>query len=679
MRRLAVAVLAVLVSVPAAPAQDAAVVDSLERAIQVARTDADRAAVLVQLSELHRYTDLEQAFAFARQAVAAAERSGDPFREGEALYHLAVLHQMAGEPARALVLHERVGELAQRVARSSPERSRRLAADNAVARGVVLRDVGDAGGAAEEYLRALRLAEADGRRRTAASALLELHELYLERGEAGLARDYARRAREEYGALGDTATELRMMGAEAAALLLGGDPEGAAEAYRRVVRQARAAGQRMPEAQALLGLGQSLVAAGRPSEAADALESGLVRVREGELRDDVPEFLVVLSEAERLAGRLSAAVGHAEEAVRAAEGMGSLGLGAEARGALAAALAATGDHRAAYEERVRLAGLRNVLQSRERADALADAEVRYEVDRRRREAEAAGQRAEIAELQTDRQRAWLVGSAVALVLLGALVAALWRTARLQRRANGLLTERAAEVDRQRAEVEAALDRTERLLGEREVLLREVHHRVKNNLQVVASLVNLQADGVGDGAAQAALRQMRARVEAMALVHRRLYDDDLRTVDAAAYLGDLAGLLAGTYGWSEAELETDLAPVVLDADTAVPLGLAAAELVANAFEHAFPAGGAGRVRLALSREVGRLRLVVEDDGVGLQEGLTGPPTGSLGLQLASDLAAQVGGAFEMGRSERLGGARFVVEVPAPRGLGASLARAATDRP
>ena len=305
----------------------------------------------------------------------------------------------------------------------------------------------------------------------------------------------------------------------------------------------------------------------------------------------------------------------------------------------------------------------------ERLQALADFETLGDLRESEQQRETVAREAALAEARVDRQRAWLVGSAVGLALLAALAAALYRTSRVRRRANALLTEKNAEIGRRRAEVEAALARSERLVGEREVLLREVHHRVKNNLQVVASLVNLQSGTVHDQAALAALRQMRSRVEALALVHRRLYDGggDLRTVAAADYLGELAALLEGSYAWAaDVAVEPDVAAgVALDADTAVPLGLAAAELVANAFEHAFPVGGAGRVRLALEETgPGRLRLVIEDDGAGLPPGLDAPPGGSLGLQLAADLALQLGGRFEMGPSERLGGARFALDFPRP---------------
>ena len=724
--------------VPAA-AQDAAVVDSLERALRAVRADTARAAALVGLALQFNYTDPDRAERYARRAVAAADRSGDPLYrtravsaladatwdldralevnvraravartvpdpvergtwtarllkasggiylmqgdypratrfteraaatfaalgdprgQADALVNLASIYRGVGRPADALRVHRRADAA---LAQTGPD-ARRLVVLNASGRGHVLRDIGDPAGAAEQHLYALRLAERHGMKKDAATALLALHGLALERGDVARARAYARRARGEFEALGDEHSRLAVRLAEAETELRAGAPLRAAAVYRAVAAEARADGRGSEEVRALRGLGRALAEGGRPRAAAAPLRRAVRLARSGEAQVVLPSLLTALARAERAAGAGAEALGYAREAVAAAAETGDLRALADARAALADALVDTGDVGAAYAERVRYDALRDSLAAREQADALADAEVRYDVGRRTRQAEAARSRAQIAELRVGRQRAWLAGGAAALALLAALAAALWRTARLRRRANRLLAERAAEVERGRAEAERALARTEHLLGEREVLLREVHHRVKNNLQVVASLVNLQGDAVADEEARAALRQMRARVDAMALVHRRLYGgDDLRTVDAADYLGDLAGLLEGTYARADVDLAADLDPVALDADTAVPLGLAAAELVANAFEHGVPTGG--HVRLSLvGRPGGRLVLAVEDSGPGLPPGLAAPPDGSLGLQLASDLALQLGGRLETGRSAALGGARLALDVP-----------------
>ena len=302
----------------------------------------------------------------------------------------------------------------------------------------------------------------------------------------------------------------------------------------------------------------------------------------------------------------------------------------------------------------------------DQVEAVADMGVLLELRDREAEVGRMAELAELAEARASRQRAWIVGGAAALALLAALVVALLRAARLRRRAAALLAATSDEVDRRRAEAEAALERTERLLAERDVLLREVHHRVKNNLQLVASLLNLQASTVRDAAAQAALQQMRSRIEALALVHRRLYgDEDLRTVDAATYLAELGALLKDAFSRTGTiRLDVAAAPIHLDADTAVPLGLAATELVSNAYKHAFHSRP-GRIRLTLNAAGGRYRLCVEDDGPGLPPGLVAPPPDTLGLQLAADLAVQLGGTFEVGRSDRLGGACVAIAFPAPR--------------
>ena len=426
---------------------------------------------------------------------------------------------------------------------------------------------------------------------------------------------------------------------------------------------------------------RALLLLGRTAEAGDAAEECLPITAERENRTDEADCLGALGLAAAREGRTEAArdVVARIEAIADAEGDGSTPLVgpipndlAELRLAIARAESDPAAEALALQH---LLDLRTETDRRTRAAALAVATVEFGNEARELEVELAQEREAAAEERAGRLRAWLVGGGIALALLVALAAALARTARLRRRANALLAERAAEVERQRAEAEAALARSERLLGEREVLLREVHHRVKNNLQVVASLVNLQADTVRDEAALAALRQMRGRVEALALVHRWLHGDgDLRTVDAAGYVGELGRLLAASYAWSgsDVRVETDVAPVALDADTAVPLGLATSELIANALEHAFEKGEAGRVRLRFGPDGrGHLALVVEDSGAGLPPGLTAPPADSLGLQLASDLALQLGGTFEMGRSDALGGARFALRFPDPSfGDGAS---------
>lgn len=191
---------------------------------------------------------------------------------------------------------------------------------------------------------------------------------------------------------------------------------------------------------------------------------------------------------------------------------------------------------------------------------------------------------------------------------------------------------------------------ERALAEKTVLLNEVHHRVKNNLQVISSLLNLQAAHAGDPRLQTLLNESQGRVKAMALTHQLLYErKDFSRVDLAEYLNRLIQLLRGVYRASnsgvEISLEVSEGPVYLDLDRAIPCGLLVNELVTNCFKHAFPGDRRGRIIIGMHRDSGELELVVRDDGVGLPAGFDLNAVTSLGLQLvplfADQLQAELG--------------------------------------
>ncbi|MCY2989765.1 MAG: PAS domain S-box protein [Planctomycetota bacterium] len=199
------------------------------------------------------------------------------------------------------------------------------------------------------------------------------------------------------------------------------------------------------------------------------------------------------------------------------------------------------------------------------------------------------------------------------------------------------------------------------LCEKVSLLKEIHHRVKNNLQIISSLLRLQSDQIENAVAKGVLQDMQNRVRSMALIHDHLYrSENLAAVDLAAYLQQLCQqlfqALVATSG--TIQLQLDLAPVRLDIDQAIPCGLLVNELVSNALKHAFPDGRTGQVRVELQSVEGGpgwlLRVV--DDGVGLPAGFDLNHSTSLGLQLVFGLTRQIGGQLEIGTGP---GAMFAV--------------------
>jgi len=266
--------------------------------------------------------------------------------------------------------------------------------------------------------------------------------------------------------------------------------------------------------------------------------------------------------------------------------------------------------------------LRDSLFSRDKAQALAQLQVDYDVKLLRQEKRT-------AEFEQGTQRAQLDSL---LLLLGGLSLTLgvggWQHWRLRRQR--VLLARAHEASRQSA-------------AEKEVLLQEIHHRVKNNLQLVSGLLAWQGSTLPEPALIAALEASRARIQSMALVHEFLYQaDNLAEVRMDHYLQELLGSLHKAHESSQQNihLRTDLAPVRMGAKEASTLGLLVNELVSNAYKHAFRGRARGCLHVSFASRPTGFQLTVVDDGSGMPS--TGAPSKahSLGLQLVRTLTKQL---------------------------------------
>jgi len=209
---------------------------------------------------------------------------------------------------------------------------------------------------------------------------------------------------------------------------------------------------------------------------------------------------------------------------------------------------------------------------------------------------------------------------------------------------------ASKIVRDITERKQAEERLQASLLEKDVLLKEIHHRVKNNLQVISSLVSLQARGSEDETVREVLKDVSYRVHSMALVHEKLYQSpDLARIDFAEYIRGLLSFLWRAHGATAASvrLTFNLEPVPLPVDTAVPCGLILNELAGNALKHAFRGRDEGEVTVSLKNGAdGRIRMSVADNGVGLPEGLDWRQANSLGLRLVQMLSRQLDAEVEV---------------------------------
>lgn len=297
--------------------------------------------------------------------------------------------------------------------------------------------------------------------------------------------------------------------------------------------------------------------------------------------------------------------------------------------------AALGRYQDAYRYQLAAQVAQDSIFSQEKNRLIAEVETRFETQIKEDQIRDLDRENALskAQLSTARTRQW--GLIAGLLLFGLLAFAFYRNAALRKRSNHALEQANADLSRKNHEVQT--------------LLREIHHRVKNNLQIISSLLRLQARKTDDAGALDALRTSQARVRSMALLHQRLYQEaNLVGIPMQAYMEELSRSLFDTYRIDEDRIQllTELDDVTLDVDAAVPIGLITNELITNALKHAFPGNRSGVIQILLKTDNEQLRLEIADDGIGapLQNGkpiVSGP---SFGFELVESLAEKLQGAL-----------------------------------
>ncbi|UOE47011.1 sensor histidine kinase [Mucilaginibacter sp. SMC90] len=269
-----------------------------------------------------------------------------------------------------------------------------------------------------------------------------------------------------------------------------------------------------------------------------------------------------------------------------------------------------------------------------------------------------------AELQkVNMQRNITFGGVAMLIIIAGLA---FNGYRHKQRSNQQLQLKQTEINNQNLSLQKLLNEKDNLLDEKDWLLKEVHHRVKNNLQIVMSLLNTQSAFLKNNAALAAIRESQNRVQAIALIHQKLYSNsDVSYIDMSVYINELISYLADCYnpGDRGIRFEQIVQPVKLDVAQAVPVGLILNEAITNAIKYAFPMQR-GEIKIALQLAEETIILTIADNGIGLPTDFDIQNASSLGMEMMKALSKQLGGYFKMGNCD---GAVITVEFRAEKQL------------
>ncbi|WP_229376178.1 tetratricopeptide repeat-containing sensor histidine kinase [Fibrella aquatilis] len=238
----------------------------------------------------------------------------------------------------------------------------------------------------------------------------------------------------------------------------------------------------------------------------------------------------------------------------------------------------------------------------------------------------------------------LGGSALLLCLL----ALSYNRYRLKQRSNQLLEIKQLEINRKNQTLETLLTEQQQLLTEKEWMLKEIHHRVKNNLQIITSLLHSQGVFLKDEAAQSAIRESQNRVHAMALIHQKLYQSDqLTAIPMAGYVAEIVDYLIKSFDREDTIRKwINVMPLELDVTLAVPLGLILNEAVTNSLKYAFIDGKRGIICVELTTQENHYLLVISDDGTGLPADFNPQKSRTLGMSLMRGLSKQIGGSLQI---------------------------------
>jgi len=301
-------------------------------------------------------------------------------------------------------------------------------------------------------------------------------------------------------------------------------------------------------------------------------------------------------------------------------------------------LVASGDFKEAYHYQKKYTDLQEGLLGLEKANAVKTAEVKFDTEKNKKEIIALKQQQQIDALEMGKKNSWIFSLSIGTLFLMAIILLVYRQSKTKAKNFTQLQEKNKKI---------------------ETLMRELHHRVKNNLQVISSLLGLQSMKMEDSVAKQAIEEGKSRVKAMSMIHQRLYQEDgVSEINFEEYANALIHELKKSYQNSrEVKLELNIPKIVFNVDTTLPLGLIINEVITNSFKYAFKGMEEPALKVALMNKGNTYQLLIADNGPGLKKLINLEDASSFGLKLVNILTHQLKGSV---RSFNDNGLNYIIE-------------------
>ena len=610
--------------------QDQPKIDSLFQVLRTSKQDSNKVLLLYNLSREFFNSDIDRAEKYSNRALFLSERLG--YKKGIAMSYnnLGIINYYRAIYNVALTYHDRSLEIMSEIG------NRKGMAGSFNNKGAVYTQQGEFALAIEQYLNSIRILEEVNDQEGVGKSYNNIGLVYYLQGNYDQAEDYYSKALEilkplkNHSVISDIMNNLGIISFEK------GEYEESLEYHFKSLDGRAGTNNQRGMATSYTNIGDVYAAKEVVDKAMEYQKKAL------EIQEELGDKKGMLSSIQGLA-RVQSLSGNSDQALKYMEDVISISseIGAkkelrDAYNEISEIYIRKGDYKKALSFKNRYAQMKDTLFSEQTQEIATNLETKFENEKKTKEIEILQRENEIQELQLGRNRILIISFTISLVLALVSVVLYARTNRDRKKAFSLLQKQNESIKKQKEE--------------EEVLLKEIHHRVKNNLQVINSLIRLQCAYTDDQVALDLFDECQNRIISMALIHEKMYEShDLSNVNIQEYIAELSQNLLRSYRLHKnVDLDIDVSVKTLTLDTLIPLGLLLNELISNSLKHAFlddKEDGVITVKLDRDSSSGKFVLEIGDNGIGLPNDFTFNSALTLGIELVVTLSSQLDGTIE----------------------------------